>query len=116
MKGAPHPGAKNSINFAHFPNAKPDKTNYKQYATTTDKEKEQHAKEGKCFFCKQSCHLARDCPKKRISSNIMQVRYKPALKIESARVVFEEKETSSLQVAKPPTNKRMHTLPLSNET
>ena len=38
-KVAPHPSAKNSINFAHFPNAKPDKTNYKQYGTTTDKEK-----------------------------------------------------------------------------
>ena len=30
-KGAPHPDAKNSMNFAHFPNAKPDKPNYKQY-------------------------------------------------------------------------------------
>ena len=38
-KGAPHPGAKNSINFGHFPNARPDKTNYKQYGSTTDKEK-----------------------------------------------------------------------------
>ena len=57
MEGAkknaePHPAAKNSINFAQFPNARPDKTNYKQYGTTTDKEKEQLAKEGKCFFCK----------------------------------------------------------------
>ena len=28
-KGAPHPGAKNSVNFGHFSNARPDKTNYK---------------------------------------------------------------------------------------
>ena len=52
-KGAPHPVAKNSINFAHLPNAKPDKRNYKRYSTTRDKEKEHLAKEGKCFFCKQ---------------------------------------------------------------
>ena len=57
-KVVPHPGATNSMNFAHFPNARPDKTNYNQYGTTTDKEKEQLAKEGKCFFCKQSGYLA----------------------------------------------------------
>ena len=51
-KGAPHPGAENSIKFGYFRNAIPDKTNYKQYGTTTDKEKEQLAKEGKCFVCK----------------------------------------------------------------
>ena len=34
--GAPHPGAKNSINFRHLPNARPNRTNYKQYGTTTD--------------------------------------------------------------------------------
>ena len=38
-KEAAHPGAKNSINFAHFPNAKSDNTNYKQYGTTIHKEK-----------------------------------------------------------------------------
>ena len=69
QKGAPHPGAKNSINFGHFPNARPDKTNYKQYDTTTDKEKVQLAKDGKCFFCKQSGHLARDCARIKISSD-----------------------------------------------
>ena len=45
----------------------------------------------------------------------MQVRYTPGLKIKSARVVIEDKKTSSLQVAKPPRNKRMHSLPLSNK-
>ena len=44
-KGAPHPGTKNSVNFRHFPNAKLDNTNYKLFGTTTDKEKEQLAKE-----------------------------------------------------------------------
>ena len=114
-QGASHPGAKNSMNFGHFPNAKPDKTNYKQYGTTTDKEKEQLAKEGKCFFCKQSGYVAGDCTKKKISSSSMQVRYKPGRKIRSARVVIEDKETSSLQVVKPPTDKRMHALQLSNK-
>ena len=113
-KGALHPGAKNSIDFAHFPNASPDKTNYKQYSTTTNKEKEQLAKEGKWFFCKQSGHLARDCPKKKISSSTMQVRHKPGLKIKSARVVMQDTTTPSLQVAKPLTDKRLHSLPLSN--
>ena len=70
-KLAPHPGANYAINFAHFPNTRPDKRNYKQYGTTTDKEKQQLAKDGKYFFCKQSGHLARDCPRKRISSNTM---------------------------------------------
>ena len=45
----------------------------------------------------------------------MQVRYKPGPKIKSARVVIEDKKTSSLQLAKPPTDKRMHALPLSNK-
>ena len=51
-KGAPNLAAKNSMNFVHLPNARPDKTNYKQYGTTTDQEKEQLAKDGKCYFCK----------------------------------------------------------------
>ena len=38
-KEAPHPDAKNSINFPHLPNAKSDNTNYQQYRTTTHKEK-----------------------------------------------------------------------------
>ena len=45
----------------------------------------------------------------------MHVRYKPGLKIKSARVVIEDKKTSSMQVAKPLTDKRMHSLPLSNK-
>ena len=45
----------------------------------------------------------------------MHVRYKPGLKIKSARVVIEDKKTSSLKVAKPTTDKRMHSLPLSNK-
>ena len=39
-KGAPYPAAKNSIHFRYLLNAKPDKTSYKQYSTTADKEKE----------------------------------------------------------------------------
>ena len=113
--GAPHTGATNSIDFEHFSNARRDKINYKPYSTITDKEKQQLAKEGKCFFCKHSRHLAKDCPTKKISSNIIQVRYKPGHKIKSARVVIEDKKTCSLQVAKPPTDKRMHSLPLSNQ-
>ena len=49
--GARHPGTKNSINFIHFPNARPDKTTYRHYDTTMDSDKEQLAKKGKCFFC-----------------------------------------------------------------
>ena len=50
-----------------------------------------------------------------ISSNTMQVRYKLGFKMTSARVVIENKETSCLQVAKPTTNERVHTLQLSNK-
>ena len=114
-QGAPHPVAGDSIDFVHFPNAKPDNTNYKPYGTRTDMQKEQLANEGQCFFCKQSGHLAGDCMKKKISSNTMQVRYKLGHKIKSARVVIEDKKTASLQVAKLPTDKRMHSLPLSNK-
>ena len=114
-KEASHAWAKNSVNFAHFPNARPDKTNYKPYGTITDKGKGQLAKQGKYFFCKQSGHLAKDCPQKKISSNTMQVRYKLGPKIKSVIVVIEDKTTSSLQVAKPPTDKRMHSLPLCNK-
>ena len=35
----PHPIGKHSINFAHFPDAKPVETNYKQHDIITDKEK-----------------------------------------------------------------------------
>ena len=35
-EAAPHPGPKNSSNFGHFPNARPDNPNYKQYGTITD--------------------------------------------------------------------------------
>ena len=97
-KCAPHPDAKNSINFAHFANARPDETNSKPYGTIPDKEKEQLAKEGKSFFCKQSGHLAKDCCKKKISSNTMLGRNKPGPKIKSAIVVIEDKKTSSLPV------------------
>jgi DNA-directed RNA polymerase specialized sigma24 family protein len=31
---------------------------------TTDAEKEQHCKEGRCFECSQQGHLARNCPKR----------------------------------------------------
>ena len=113
-KGAPYPGAKNSINLVHFPNTKPDKTNYKQYGTTIDKEKEQLAKEGKCFFCKHSVHLARDCDKKKICNGTIQLRYEPGHKIKSARVVIAHKKTSSVHVAKSLPDKRMHTLLLCN--
>ena len=44
----------------------------------------------------------------------MQVRYKPGPKIKSARVVIEDEKTSFLQVAKRKSDKRMHSLPLSN--
>ena len=45
----------------------------------------------------------------------MQVRYKPGLNIESVRVVIQYEKTSSLQVAKPATDKRMHSLLRSNQ-
>ena len=45
----------------------------------------------------------------------MQVRYKAGFEIKSARVVIPGKKTSSLQVAKPTTDKRMHSLPLSSK-
>ena len=43
-QGARHPRAKNSINFAHFANAKTDKTNDNGYGTTIEKGNEQLAK------------------------------------------------------------------------
>lgn len=99
IKGVLHPGANNSINCADFPHARPDKTNYKQYDTTTDKEKSLLAKVGKSCFCKQSDQLARNRAKKHITSNAMQVTHKLEPKIKSARVGIDDKQTSSLQLA-----------------
>ena len=45
----------------------------------------------------------------------MQVRYEPGPTMKSARVVIEDKKTSTLQVAKPPTDQRMHSSPRSNK-
>ena len=115
MKGVLHPGANDSINFADFPHARPDETNYKQYDTTTDKEKSLLAKVGKSVFCKQSGQLARNRAKKHITSNAMQVTHKLEPKIKSGRVVIEDKETSALQLAKPPTDERIHLSSLSNK-
>ena len=33
--------------------------------TLTDKDRERLLKEGKCFFCQEGKHLAKDCPEKR---------------------------------------------------
>ena len=74
-KVAAYPGANNLTNFVHFLNARPDNTNYKPYGIIRDKDKQQLVKEGKCLFCKQPRHLAKDCPKKNISSSTIQVRY-----------------------------------------
>ena len=51
--------------FGHFPNARKDTTKYKSIG---DREREQLAKEGKCFYCKKSGHQARDCPQKTTSA------------------------------------------------
>ena len=45
----------------------------------------------------------------------MQVRYELGPKIKSARGLIKDTKTCSLQVAKPPTDKRMHALPLSKK-
>src|SRR5438105_2445385 len=47
--------------YGHFPNARKDQTKYKSIG---DREKEQLAKEGKCFYCKKPGHNARNCPLK----------------------------------------------------
>ena len=36
----------------------------------TEADKERHRKEGRCFFCSDQGHLARDCPKKKAQSQI----------------------------------------------
>src|SRR5438445_5285853 len=47
--------------YGHFPNARKDQTKYKSIG---DREKEQLAKEGKCFYCKKAGVNARNCPSK----------------------------------------------------
>ena len=91
-----------------------NKTNWKPYGATSDEGKDQRGKEGKCYFCKQSGDLARDCAKKNISRNTMRVRYKPVPKIKSASVEIEDQKTCALQVAKLTTDQRMHSVLLSN--
>ena len=45
-----HPDANNYVNFGQLPNSRLDKINYKQYGSATDEEKQQLAKDGKCFI------------------------------------------------------------------
>ena len=105
-KGAPHPGAKNSINFGHFPNARKDKTKYKTFGQQNP-EKDQLAKEDKCFPSKKPGHVARDCPTRKVSSSYQQVNKKPMCKVKTASLSVEsDVDTSHLQVMRPPTDNR----------
>ena len=82
-KGPPHPVAKNSINFGHFSNAKKDNNKHKTFGQQTP-ERDQLAKEGKCFLCKKPDHMAKDCPTRKVSYSYQQVNRKPMYKVKTA--------------------------------
>ena len=93
-KEPPHAGAKNSINFGHFPNAKKDNNKYKSFGQQNPK-KDQRAKDGKCFPCKKPGHMARDCATRKISSSYQQVNRKLIYEVKSASLSVESEVNTS---------------------
>ena len=115
QRRAPHSDAKNSINFGHFPNTKKDTTKYKTFGHQNP-EKDQLAKEDKCFLCKKPGHVARDWPTRKVSSSYQQVNKKPMCKVETASLSVEsDVDTSQRQVMRPPTDNRKAIIPVSQK-
>ena len=114
-EGSPHPVAKNSINFGHFPNANEHNNKYKTF-DQQNPARDQLAKEGNFFLCKNPGHMARDCPTWKVSSSYQQVDRKPMYKVKTASLsVASEVNTSHLQVMKPPTDNREAIIPVSQK-
>ena len=106
--------AKNSINFGHFMNGKRD-NNKDQTFGLQYSERDQLAKEGKCFLCKKPGHMAGDCPTRKVRSSYQQVNRKHMCKVKTASLSVEsEVDTSHLQVLRPTTNHRKAILPVSH--
>ena len=82
-KGPPHAEAKNSIHFGHFPNDKNDNNKYKTIVQQ-NLERDELAKEGKCFLCKKPGNMAMDCPKRKVSFSYQQVNRKLRYKVKTA--------------------------------
>ena len=109
QKGISHPGAKNSIKFGHFPNAKKDQ--YKPVGQQHP-ESDQLAKEGKCFLSKKPGHMATDCPTRKVSSSYQKIHEKSMYNVKTASLsVKSDVDTSHLQVMKPPTDNRKAMIP-----
>jgi hypothetical protein len=60
---------------------------------TTDAEKEQHRKEGRCFECSQQGHLARNCPNKKPRAQAADAR------MEKLNTPKEQKSYTPAEVA-----------------
>ena len=114
-QGPPHPVAKNSIDFSHFPNAKKDNNKYKTFGQQNP-ERDHLAKEGKCLLCKKPHHMARDCTTRKVSSSYQQVNRKPMYKVTTAGLSHEsEVDTSHLQIMRPATKNRKAIIPGSQK-
>ena len=114
-QGPPHPGAKNSINFGYFPNAKKDNSKYKTFGQQNPA-RDQLAKEGKCFLSKKPDHMARDCSTRKVSSSYEHVNRKPMYKVKTASLSVKSKVyTSHLQVMRPATDDRKAIISVSQK-
>ena len=111
----PHPAAKNSINFGHFPNAQKDNNKYKTFGQQNP-ERDKLAKEGKCFLCKKPGRMARDYPTRKVTFNYQQVNRKPMYKVQTASISVEsEVDTSHLKVMRPPTDNKIAIIAVSQK-
>ena len=103
QNGVPHSGAKNSITFIHFYNAKKHKPKYKIFGQQNP-DREQLANEGKYFLFKKASHMARHCATRKFTSNYQKVN-KSMYNIPTASLSVEsDVDTSHPQVIKPPTD------------
>ena len=115
QRGPPHPEAKHSVNFGHFPNASKDKTKYETFGQQ-NAVNDQLAKAGKCFLYKKPGHMARDCARSKVRSSYEQVNRKPMYKVTTASSSVEsEVDTSQLQVMRHPTDIRIVIIPVSQK-
>ena len=79
-------------------------------------DRDQLAKEAKCFLCKKPEHMARNCTTRKVSCSYQQVNKKPICKVNTASLSVEsDVHASHLQVMRPTTDNRKAIMPVSQK-